>query len=647
MSHKKFAVVPVGIAENTHLNLEQYHDLYQHSINSPDSFWEQQARKFITWIEPWTTVTTGNFETLPIEWFINGKLNACYNCVDRHLETRGDQVAVIGEGNHPNDTQHITYRQLHETICKFANVLKQQGIKKGDRVCIYLPMIPEMVIAMLACARIGAVHSIVFGGFSPEALKTRILDAGCRLLITADEGMRGEKSIPLKINSDKALVDCPNVERVVVIQHSGNIIPWDETRDIWYHAAMAGVEIQCPIEPMDSSDPLFILYTSGSTGKPKGILHSTGGYLVYVAMTHHYIFDYHQGDVYWCTADIGWITGHSYSVYGPLANGATTLLFEGVPHYPTFSRFWDIIDKHQVAIFYTAPTAIRALRREGDDWVTKTSRNSLRLLGTVGEPINPDVWEWYYNVVGEARCPIVDTWWQTETGGVLITPLPGVTPLVPGSAGWPFFGIAPDIVDEQGQSVGDGQTGRLVIKQPWPGLMQTIYGDNQRFIDNYFKEIPGCYLTGDGASRDSQGYFTITGRNDDVIKVSGHRIGTEEIESALLSHQAVSEAAVVSIPNAITGEGIYAFVTTKQGINNTSDLKNQLIQTVRNCIGPIATPEVIQWAAVLPKTRSGKIMRRILRKIACGDLDNLGDTSTLAEPSVVDDLIASCGFGKR
>ena len=625
--------------QEAHLNTQQYQELYQCSIDDPESFWAEQAKKFISWGKPWTAVTTGDFNTLNIKWFINGQLNACYNCIDRHLESRAEQVALIWEGNNPNDTQSFTYKQLHEKICKFANVLKQQGVQKGDRVCIYLPMIPEIAIAMLACARIGAVHSIVFGGFSPEALKTRILDSNCTIVITADEGVRGDKLTPLKTNADKALNDCPNVKRVIVIQHSGHTIPWNNTRDMWYHLAMAEAETECPIELMDSSDPLFILYTSGSTGKPKGILHATGGYLVYAAMTHHYVFDYHPGDVFWCTADIGWITGHSYAIYGPLANGATTLLFEGVPHYPTFSRFWEIIDKHQVAIFYTAPTAIRALRREGDEWVTKTSRKSLKLLGTVGEPINPDVWEWYHTVVGEDRCPIVDTWWQTETGGILITPLPGVNPSVPGAAGWPFFGIVPEIVDEQGLPVPNGQTGRLVIKTPWPGLMQTIYGDEKRFVDNYFKEAPGYYLTGDGAFRDAEGNFTITGRNDDVINVSGHRIGTEEIESAFLSHSAVSEAAVIGIPNAITGEGIYAFVTTKQGIQNTDELKKQLIQAVRNYIGPIATPEAIQWASALPKTRSGKIMRRILRKIANGDLDNLGDTSTLAEPSVVDDLI--------
>ena len=622
-----------------HLNAEQYQNLYQQSILDPETFWAEQAEKFITWFKPWTKVQQGDFESSTIQWYQDGQLNACYNCVDRHLETRGDQIALIGEGNNPDHTKHITYKQLHEKICQFANVLKQHGIKKGDRVCIYLPMIPEVVVVMLACARIGAVHSIVFAGFSPDALKTRILDANCSLLVTADGSMRGEKQVPLKQNVDKALLECPHVNKVIVIQHTSDPIPWNEERDIWYHLEMKEVSIECPVEVMDSSDPLFILYTSGSTGKPKGILHSTGGYLVYVAMTHHYVFNYHPGEVYWCTADVGWITGHSYSVYGPLANGATTLIFEGVPHYPSFSRFWEVIDKHQVSTFYTAPTAIRALRREGDEWVTKTHRTSLKILGTVGEPINPEVWEWYSHVVGEGRCPIVDTWWQTETGGILITSIPGAMPSIPGAAGWPLFGVVPEVVDEQGHPLPDGKTGRLMIKQPWPGLMQTIYGDHARFVETYLKPIPGCYLTGDGAVRDERGYFTITGRNDDVIKVSGHRIGTEEIESALLTHPFVSEAAVVGVPNAITGEGIYAFVTTKKGTQNSESLNKQLIQTVRDCIGPIATPEKIHWATALPKTRSGKIMRRILRKIACRDFDNLGDISTLAEPGVVEDLI--------
>ena len=636
---KKRYDIPLQFSEYAHINQEQYQALYARSIADPDTFWAEQAKKFITWIKPWKAVTTGSFETFDVKWFIEGQLNACYNCVDRHLATRGHQVAILWEGNNPEETQHITYHQLHERVCQFANVLKQQGIHKGDRVCIYLPMIPEAVIAMLACARIGAIHSVVFGGFSPDSLQTRILDADCSLLITADEGLRGDKTISLKINSDRALENCPNVKRVIVIQRTGGAIPWNETKDIWYHDAMAAASADCPIEPMESNAPLFILYTSGSTGQPKGVLHSTGGYLVYAAMTHHYVFDCHKNDIYWCTADVGWITGHSYCVYGPLLNGTTTLIFEGVPNYPTFSRFWEIIDKHQVNTFYTAPTAIRALRREGDDWVKKTHRNSLRLLGSVGEPINPEVWEWYSEVVGENRCPIVDTWWQTETGGILITPLPGATPTVPGSATLPFFGIVPEIIDANGNPIEDEQPGRLVIKRPWPGLMQTIYGNKQLFINTYFKDVPGCYLTGDGAYRDAEGYITITGRMDDVIKVSGHRIGTEELESALISHHAVSEAAVVGIPNEITGEGIYAFVTTNQLALNTDELKIELILHVRDKIGPIAKLEVIQWANALPKTRSGKIMRRILRKIASNILEDLGDLSTLADPTVVEQLI--------
>lgn len=639
MNQKKRHGIPARFAEHAHINQEQYHALYARSINDTETFWAEQARQFITWIKPWQTVTTGSFETFDVKWFVEGQLNACYNCVDRHLATRGNQVAIIWEGNHPEETQHITYHQLHEKVCQFANVLKQQGVHKGDRVCIYLPMIPEAIIAMLACARIGAIHSVVFGGFSPDSLQSRILDADCSLLITADEGLRGDKTIPFKINSDRALEHCPEVKRVIVVQRTGNAIPWNESKDIWYHDAMATASANCPIEPMESNAPLFILYTSGSTGQPKGVLHSTGGYLVYAAMTHHYVFNCQKDDIYWCTADVGWITGHSYCVYGPLLNGTTSLIFEGVPNYPTFSRYWEIIDKHQVNTFYTAPTAIRALRREGDDWVKKTHRKSLKLLGTVGEPINPDVWEWYSEIVGENRCPIVDTWWQTETGGILITPLPGATPTVPGSATLPFFGIVPEIIDANSTPIEDEQPGRLVIKRPWPGLMQTIYGNKQLFIDTYFKDVPGCYLTGDGAYRDAEGYITITGRMDDVIKVSGHRIGTEELESALISHHAVSEAAVVGIPNDITGEGIYAFITTNPSILNTDALKIELILHVRDKIGAIARLEVIQWASALPKTRSGKIMRRILRKIACNMLDDLGDLSTLADPVVVEQLI--------
>jgi len=641
MSNDKRYPVPATFAKKAHINEQQYHAMYQRSIAYPDDFWGEQAEKFISWSQPWHTVSSGSFADMDINWYVGGSLNACYNCVDRHLPTRKEQVAIIWERNEPNQSKLITYAQLHEQICKFANVLKQQGVKKGERVCIYLPMIPEAVVAMLACARIGAIHSVIFAGFSAEALKTRILDADCCLVITADESVRGDKTTLLKHNTDQAVADCPHVKRVIVVQHTGHAIDWHNDHDRWYHLEMAAASAECPIEPMDSADPLFILYTSGSTGKPKGILHNTGGYLVYAAMTHYYIFDYHPGDIYWCTADVGWITGHTYLVYGPLVNGATTLLFEGVPHYPTYSRYWEIIDKHQVNIFYTAPTAIRALRKEGDNWVKCTSRKSLTLLGTVGEPINPEVWQWYYDVVGEQHCPIVDTWWQTETGGILLSPLPGATSLKPGSVAWPFFGIVPEIVDNNLQAVTGEQPGQLVIKQPWPGLMQTVYGDRARFMDTYFKPVPGKYLTGDGAYQDKDGYFEITGRNDDVIKVSGHRIGTEELESALLSHPAVSEAAVVAIPNDIKGEGIYAFVTTKSGIKHTDNLKKELILRVRTEIGPLATPEAIQWASALPKTRSGKIMRRILRKIACNELDTLGDTSTLADPEVIEQLIAN------
>ena len=626
-------------ANQTYLNEAQYRSLYEQSINDPDTFWADQAKQFITWFSPWDTVSQGNFNSLDMAWFTHGTLNACYNCVDRHLDTRKDQIAIIWEGNQPDETRYLTYQDLYEQICQCATVLKQQGIQKGDRVCIYMPMLPEVVIAMLACARIGAIHSVVFGGFSAEALKTRILDADCSLLITADETVRGDKIIPLKKNADQALKECPNVKHVLVVKHTANPVAWHEPRDIWYHEAMATADKHCPIEPMDANDPLFILYTSGSTGKPKGVLHTTGGYMVYAAMTHHYVFNYHEGDIYWCSADVGWITGHSYIVYGPLANGATTLLYEGIPNYPNFSRYWDIIDKHKVNIFYTSPTAIRALRREGDEWVTHSSRQSLRLLGTVGEPINPDVWQWYFDVVGEKRCPIVNTWWQTETGGILLTQIPGVTPMVPGSVGWPFFGIVVDIVDEEGHTVPNDQTGKLIIKKPWPGLMKTIYGNQTRFIEAYFKASPGHFLTGDGAHRQADGHYWITGRNDDVIKVSGHRIGTAEVENALLSHPAISEAAVVGIPHDIKGEVIYAFVTPKVEIEPTEALKKELAQQVRQTIGPLATPETIQWAAALPKTRSGKIMRRILQKIACHELEDLGDISTLADAQVLDSLI--------
>ena len=639
MDKKKTYAIPAHFVKNAHINEKSYQELYKNSIEDPEKFWGEEANKFISWSRPWETVTKGDFNSLNVNWFINGKLNACYNCVDRHLEKNKDKVAIIWEGNDPKNSKNITYSELHKQVCKFANVLKKLNIKKGDRVCIYLPMIPEAIIAILSCARIGAIHNVVFGGFSAEALKTRILDSDCRLLITADEGVRGEKIITLKTNCDLALETCPDVKHSIIIKHTGSKINWEKDRDLWYHEEMDSVNDICPIEEMDANDPLFILYTSGSTGKPKGILHSTGGYLVYVAMTHHYIFDYHQNDIFWCSADLGWITGHSYLVYGPLANGATTLLYEGVPNYPNFSRYWEIIDKYKVNIFYTSPTAIRALRREGDEWVMKTNRSSLKLLGTVGEPINPDTWEWYFNIVGEKRCPIVNTWWQTETGGILLSEFPGATPLMPGSVGWPFFGIDPEIVDSIGKQVNDNEQGRLIIKKPWPGLMQTIYGNQDRFINAYFRDVPGNYLTGDVAFITQEKNYWIIGRSDDVIKVSGHRISTEEIESALVSHPGISEAAVIGVPHEIKGEGIYAFVTPMININTTDSLKSELIQHVRAKIGPLATPDHIQWAQALPKTRSGKIMRRILRKIASNDLDDLGDTSTLADPNIVELLI--------
>ncbi len=638
MSHTSYPV-PTAFKKTAHLNAEQYQTLYQQSIDQPDVFWATIAEKFITWFTPWTQVVQGDWQAADMQWFTHGKLNACYNCVDRHLPTRKDKTALLWEGNTPNETQSITYGQLHAEVSKLANVLKTYGIKKGDRVCLYLPMIPEAVFAMLACARIGAIHSVVFGGFSADALKTRILDADCRLLITADEGLRGEKIIPFKANCDKALINCPNIHTLLVVKRTGNTVDWNNDRDVWYHEAMKVAHTHCPIEHMDANDPLFILYTSGSTGTPKGVLHTTGGYLVYVAMTHYYVFDYQENDIYWCTADVGWITGHSYLVYGPLTNGATTLLFEGIPNYPDYSRYWQVIDKHQVTVFYTSPTALRALRREGDEWITRTHRTSLRLLGSVGEPINPDVWEWYYQAIGEGRCPIVNTWWQTETGGIMFTPFPGATPLAPGSAGVPSFGIVLDIVDTKGHSLSDNKPGRLVIKQPWPGMMQTIYGNQQRFLDTYFKAVPGCYLTGDGAYREAEGLIWITGRDDDVIKVSGHRLGSEELESAFISHPTVSEAAVVGIPHDIKGEAIFAFITLKNDAKPTDALKKELIQHVRNNTGPLATPETIQWVDALPKTRSGKIMRRILRLIARNELDSLGDISTLSNTESIEKII--------
>jgi acetyl-CoA synthetase len=639
MSESKVYDVKPNIAATAHITSQTYQALYDYSINQPDAFWAEQAEKFLDWSKPWTQVMDYDYYTGYIRWFEGATLNVSVNCVDRHLEARGDQVAIIWEGDNPAQDKKITYRQLHAEVCQFANVLKAQGVNKGDRVCIYLPMICEATTVMLACARIGAVHSIVFGGFSAEALKDRILDSDCYVVICADEGYRGGKTLPIKANVDLAAEGCPELKKVIVVKNTGNPVVWDESRDVWYHDAMSQASADCPAVPMDAEDPLFILYTSGSTGKPKGVVHTTGGYLLYAAMTHKYVFDYHDGEVYWCTADIGWITGHSYMIYGPLCNGATTLMFEGVPTYPEADRFWRVIDKHQVNIFYTAPTAIRALMAQGKDYVTRTNRSSLRILGSVGEPINPEAWEWYYHVVGEGRCPVVDTWWQTETGGILITPLPGATALKPGSATLPFFGIKPEIMDNQGTIMEGVAEGILVISRPWPGQARTIYGDHQRFIDTYFKNYPGYYFAGDGARRDEEGYFWITGRVDDVINVSGHRMGTAEIESALVLHELVAEAAVVGYPHDIKGQGIYAYVTLNNGVEPSEALRKELVNLVRKEIGAIANPDIIQWAPGLPKTRSGKIMRRILRKVAANDLDHLGDTSTLADPSVVDDII--------
>ncbi len=640
--HHLYPVKP-AIAANAHITPDSYQRLYQQSIAQPEIFWAEQAASFLQWQKPWDKVMAFDYPTAYIRWFEGGKLNVSVNCVDRHLPTRGEQTAIIWEGDNPDQSRTLTYRQLHQQVCKFANVLKAQGVNKGDRVCIYLPMIPEAAVVMLACTRIGAVHSIVFGGFSAESLKDRILDADCRLLVCADEGYRGGKLIPIKATVDNAAKYCPNLATIIVIENTGNPIEWQAGRDIHYHQAMAIAADECPPEAMDAEDPLFILYTSGSTGKPKGVLHTTGGYLLYAAITHKYVFDYQEGEIYWCTADVGWITGHSYVVYGPLCNGATTLLFEGVPTYPEADRCWQIIDKHQVNIFYTAPTAIRALMAQGDDYVTRTQRSSLRVLGSVGEPINSEAWEWYYHTVGDSRCPIVDTWWQTETGGILITPLPGVTALKPGSATLPFFGIQPAIVDGSGQLLEGEAEGILVFDRPWPGQARTLYGDHQRFIDTYFKNYPGYYFAGDGARRDQDGYYWITGRVDDVINVSGHRMGTAEIESALDLHEHVAESAVVGFPHDIKGQGIYAFVTLNAGIQPSDLMKKQLIDLVRKEIGAIASIDVIQWAPALPKTRSGKIMRRLLRKIAANELDSLGDISTLADPSVVEAIIANRG----
>ncbi len=639
MSDSKVYDILPAAAERGLIDDATYQAMYQRSIDDPDGFWADQANELIDWFSPWDKVQEWDYHKAEIKWFQGATLNVAYNCLDRHLETRGDQTAILWEGDDPEVDRAISYRELYTEVCKFANVLKSRGVKKGDRVSIYMPMVPEAAVAMLACARIGAVHSVVFGGFSAEALKDRILDSDCQVVITADEGRRGGKQVPLKVSTDKALLDCPNVHTAVVVKVTGGDIAWSEGRDVWYHEAMAAASDDCPPEHMDAEDPLFILYTSGSTGKPKGVLHTTGGYLLYAAITHKYIFDYHDGDVYWCTADVGWVTGHTYIIYGPLANGAITMMFEGVPTWPDAGRFWQVVDKHKVNSFYTAPTAIRAVMSKGNALVEKHSRASLRLLGSVGEPINPEAWEWYYNVVGDGRCPIVDTWWQTETGGILITPLPGATKLKPGSATRPFFGIKPALVDEQGTVLEGAASGNLIITGSWPGQMRTLYGDHQRFIDTYFTTYPGNYFTGDGARRDEDGYYWITGRVDDVLNVSGHRMGTAEVESALVLSEHVAEAAVVGCPHAIKGQGIYAYITLMSGVEPSDALKKELVKLVRSEIGPIAAPDVIQWAPGLPKTRSGKIMRRILRKIAANELDNLGDTSTLADPSVVEDLI--------
>jgi acetyl-CoA synthetase len=631
--------VPEFWAKTAHCDNEKYLKMYEQSVKNPEAFWSEVAKR-IDWIKPWTKVKEGSFTgDVQIKWFVDGKLNVSSNCLDRHLEKRGDQIAIIWESDDPNVSKKITYKELHEQVCKFANVLKSLGAKKGDRVTIYLPMIPELAIAMLACTRIGVVHSIVFAGFSPESLAGRIQDCGGKIVITSDEGVRGGKPVPLKENTNEALKKCPDVEHLIVFKHTGgkvNVVPG---RDLDWNELMSKASADCPAEPMDSEDPLYILYTSGSTGKPKGVLHTTGGYLVYASFTHQYVFDYHDGDIYWCTADIGWVTGHSYIVYGPLSNGATTVMFEGIPNYPNWSRFWDVIDKHSVNIFYTAPTAIRAIMRQGEAPVRKASRKSIKLLGTVGEPINPEVWLWYYNVVGDGRCPIVDTWWQTETGGIMITPLPGATALKPGSATRPFFGIQPAIITQDGSELEGPGSGYLVIKDSWPGMLRTVYGDHTRFKQTYFSNYDGLYFTGDGARRDEDGYYWITGRVDDVINVSGHRMGTAEVESALVAHVAVAEAAVVGFPHDIKGQGIYAYVTLKADREPSDALRDELVKWVRKEIGAIATPDYIQWAPGLPKTRSGKIMRRILRKIAANEIADLGDTSTLAEPAVVEDLI--------
>ena len=629
------------MAQRALIDEAAYQAMYRRSIEDPDGFWAEQAEALLDWQRPWQRVSNADLAAGRAAWFEGATLNACHNCIDRHLPARAEQPAIIWEGDDPSDSAVITYQELHDAVCRLANGLKSRGVGKGDRVCIYMPMIPEAAFAMLACARIGAMHSVVFGGFSPNSLADRILDSDCRTVITADEGVRGGRRVPLKANTEAALGSCPNVTTVVTVRRTGADIPWNPVRDIWYHDLIADQPSACEATEMDTEDPLFVLYTSGSTGRPKGVQHSTGGYLLQAAITFKYVFDYQDGDIHWCTADVGWITGHSYIVYGPLANGATTLMFEGVPTYPDAARCWQVVDKHQVNIFYTAPTAIRQLMGQGDEFVTGTSRASLHLLGTVGEPINPEAWTWYHRVVGGGRCPIVDTWWQTETGGIMIAPLPGATPLKPGSATRPFFGVQPALMDANGQIIEETEaTGNLVLTASWPGQLRTVYGDHQRAIDTYYSAYPGHYFTGDGARRDADGYYWITGRVDDVMNVSGHRIGTAEVESALVLHEQVAEAAVVGFPHDIKGEGIYAFVTLMHGVDDNLDgIEQELIDLVRSEIGPFAKPDALQWAPGLPKTRSGKIMRRILRKIAANDLDNLGDVTTLAEPAVVDDLI--------
>ena len=631
--------VPDTIKENALMGEDEYEKLYKESLDNSEEFWSKQAKEYLEWVSPWKQTCESDLNKGEVSWFIDGKINASQNCIDRHLDKRANQVAIIWEGDDPSISKSITYQELHESVCRFANALKERGVKKGDRVCIYMPMIPEAAYAMLACARIGAIHSVVFGGFSPESLKDRILDSDCQTVITADEGLRGAKKIPLKQNVDEALIDCPNVHTVFVVNRTGAEVNWVNDRDVSYQEMVSSMSPDCAPEIMDSEDPLFILYTSGSTGKPKGVLHTTAGYLLQTTMSHKLIFDYHEGEIFWCTADVGWVTGHSYIVYGPLSNGATTLMFEGIPTYPSPSRFWEVVDKHQVNIFYTAPTALRALMAQGNEPLESSSRKSIRVLGTVGEPINPEAWEWYFQAVGNKRCPIVDTWWQTETGAAMISPFAGSTPQKPGSATKPFFGIEPALLDENGKEIEGEGSGNLVIKRSWPSQIRTVFGDHKRCIETYYSLYPGYYTTGDGARRDKDGYYWITGRVDDVLNVSGHRLGTAEVESALVLHETVAEAAVVGYEHEIKGQGIYCYVTLMTGVKSSDELKRDLIALVAKEIGAIAKPDIIQWAPGLPKTRSGKIMRRILRKIAANEISDLGDTTTLAEPSVVEELI--------